>query len=73
MISAFANSMKVPELRSRILFTLAMIVIVRLGVHLPLPGVDVAALSAAAGQSRPPLLLRPPQPQRSAAEHFPTS
>ncbi|MBQ3144199.1 MAG: preprotein translocase subunit SecY [Akkermansia sp.] len=45
MISAFANSMKVPELRSRILFTLAMIVIVRLGVHLPLPGVDVAALS----------------------------
>ncbi len=45
MISAFANSMKVPELRSRILFTLAMIVIVRLGVHLPLPGVDVQALS----------------------------
>ena len=45
MISAFANSMKVPELRSRILFTLAMIVIVRLGVHLPLPGVDVATLN----------------------------
>ena len=45
MISAFANSMKVPELRSRILFTLAMIVIVRLGVHLPLPGVDVAELA----------------------------
>ena len=45
MISAFANTMKVPELRSRILFTLAMIVIVRLGVHLPLPGVDVQALN----------------------------
>lgn len=45
MISAFANTMKVPELRSRILFTLAMIVIVRLGVHLPLPGVDVEALT----------------------------
>ncbi len=45
MISAFANTMKVPELRSRILFTLAMIVIVRLGVHLPLPGVDVQTLS----------------------------
>ncbi len=45
MISAFANTMKVPELRSRILFTLAMIVIVRLGVHLPLPGVDVAELA----------------------------
>lgn len=45
MISAFANTMKVPELRHRILFTLAMIVIVRLGVHLPLPGVDVQQLS----------------------------
>ena len=45
MISAFANTMKVPELRSRILFTLAMIVIVRLGVHLPLPGVDVQTLA----------------------------
>ena len=45
MISAFANSMKVPELRSRILFTLAMIVIVRLGVHIPLPGVDVPTLT----------------------------
>jgi len=45
MISAFANAMKVPELRSRILFTLAMIVIVRLGVHLPLPGVDVQQLA----------------------------
>ena len=28
MITAFANTMKVPDLRSRILFTLAMIVIV---------------------------------------------
>ena len=45
MISAFANSMKVPELRNRILFTLTMIVIVRLGVHLPLPGVNVQLLS----------------------------
>ena len=45
MIAAFANTMKVPELRSRILFTLALIVVVRLGVHLPLPGVDVQAIS----------------------------
>ncbi len=36
--------MKVPELRHRILFTLAMIVIVRLGVQIPLPGIDVSAL-----------------------------
>lgn len=36
--------MKVPELRQRILFTLAMIVIVRLGVHLPLAGVNIEVL-----------------------------
>ncbi len=46
MISAFANCMKVPDLRSRILFTLAIIVIIRLGVYIPLPGVDVQAVNA---------------------------
>jgi len=44
MISAFANTWKVPELRDRILFTLAMIVIVRLGVHVTLPGVDATVI-----------------------------
>ncbi len=44
MISAFANSFKVPDLRSRILFTLAMIVIVRIGTAITLPGVDVTVL-----------------------------
>jgi preprotein translocase subunit SecY len=40
MISAFKNTWNIPELRDRILFTLAIIVIVRLGVHITLPGVD---------------------------------
>ncbi len=40
MISAFKNTLKVPELRSRILYTLAIIIIIRLGVHITLPGVD---------------------------------
>ena len=31
MVSAFLNTVKIPELRRRILFTLAIIVIVRLG------------------------------------------
>ncbi len=44
MISAFANTWKVPELRDRILFTLALIVIVRLGVHVTLPGVDATVI-----------------------------
>jgi preprotein translocase subunit SecY len=46
MISAFANTWKVPELRDRILFTLALIVIVRLGVHVTLPGVDSTVIDA---------------------------
>ena len=40
MISAFANTFKIPELRSRIVFTLLVIVIVRLGAVVTLPGVD---------------------------------
>ncbi|MGJ8632628.1 MAG: preprotein translocase subunit SecY [Luteolibacter sp.] len=46
MISAFANTFKVPELRDRILFTLAIIIIVRLGVHITLPGVDATVIKA---------------------------
>ena len=46
MISAFKNSWKIPELRDRILFTLALIVIIRLGVHITLPGVDAGVIKA---------------------------
>jgi len=45
MISAFANTWKVTELRERIIFTLLMIVIVRLGVHITLPGIDSSAIN----------------------------
>ncbi len=44
MISAFANTWRVPELRDRILFTLAMVVIVRLGVAVTIPGVDASVI-----------------------------
>lgn len=40
MISAFTNTMKIPELRSRILYTLLLLVIVRLGAVITVPGVD---------------------------------
>ena len=46
MISAFANTWKIPELRDRILFTLALVVIIRLGVHITLPGVDATVIKA---------------------------
>ncbi len=46
MISAFTNTWKIPELRDRIIFTLALIVIIRLGVHITLPGVDGGVIKA---------------------------
>src|SRR6201981_2844187 len=44
MISAFLNSVKIPELRRRILFTLAVIVVVRLGAAITTPGVNQGVL-----------------------------
>lgn len=44
MISAFANSFKVPDLRNRIVFTLLMLVVVRIGAAITCPGVNVAVL-----------------------------
>jgi preprotein translocase subunit SecY len=40
MFSAFFNAFKIPELRQRILFTLAIIVVVRVGASIPCPGVN---------------------------------
>ena len=45
MISAFTNIFKIPELRQRVLFTLAMIVIIRAGSAITTPGVNGEVLS----------------------------
>ena len=45
MISAFVNIFKIPELRQRVLFTLAMIVIVRAGSAITTPGVNAEVLN----------------------------
>lgn len=44
MISAFTDVFKIPELRQRLLFTLAMIVIVRIGATITTPGVNAEVL-----------------------------
>lgn len=44
MISAFANTFKIPELRSRALFTLGMVIIMRLGAAITTPGVNAQVL-----------------------------
>jgi len=38
------NIFKIPELRKRVLFTLLMILIVRIGAYIPVPGIDAVAL-----------------------------
>lgn len=40
------NIFKIPELRRRVLITLALILVYRIGRHVPTPGVDGAALTA---------------------------
>src|SRR3954449_4715062 len=44
MVGAFLNTVKIPELRRRILFTLAIVVIVRLGCAITTPGVNQAVI-----------------------------
>jgi preprotein translocase subunit SecY len=41
----FRNIFKIHELRQRILYTLALLIIVRIGAHITLPGIDAALLS----------------------------
>ena len=40
------NVFKIPELRQRIIYTLSLLVIVRIGAHVTLPGVDASLLAA---------------------------
>ncbi|MBL1102324.1 preprotein translocase subunit SecY [Streptomyces coffeae] len=40
MLTAFARAFKTPDLRKKLLFTLGIIVLFRLGQHVPLPGIE---------------------------------
>jgi preprotein translocase subunit SecY len=55
VLRAFGNAFKIPDLRKKILFTLAIIAVFRLGSHLPAPDIDVQKLQTqfqqASGQS----------------------
>ena len=44
MLSALGNIFKIPELRQKIVFTLIMFAIFRMGTHIPVPGVDPTAI-----------------------------
>ena len=42
----FQNIFKIPELKKRILFTLGLLIVYRVGVHVPVPGIDSVALAS---------------------------
>lgn len=46
MLEGFQNATKIPELRRRVFFTLAMLAVYRVGVAIPTPGIDRQALAA---------------------------
>jgi preprotein translocase subunit SecY len=45
LIGGFQNIPKIPELNKRILFTFCMLLVFRLGSHIPTPGIDSSALT----------------------------
>ena len=53
---ALANAFKIPDLRNRILFTLCMLAIYRLGGHIPTPGIDAERLEEFFQQNQGTLL-----------------
>ncbi|MBO8131461.1 MAG: preprotein translocase subunit SecY [Candidatus Marinimicrobia bacterium] len=47
MIQQFQNIIKIPELKRRILYTLGLLTVFRIGAHIPIPGIDTEVLGAA--------------------------
>ena len=51
MFQSFLNIFRVPELRNKVLFTLFLLAIYRIGFHVPLPGVDQGKFASMAEQN----------------------
>ena len=45
MLKAFQSIFNIPELRKRIGYTLLFLIIFRLGAHVPVPGINTAAIA----------------------------
>ncbi len=51
MLQAFANIFRVPDLRNRVLFTLGILIVYRLGFWIPIVGVDQGELARSAAKA----------------------
>ena len=47
MIDKIKTIFSIPELRDKIFFTFSILIVVRIGAHIPIPGVDANALAGA--------------------------
>lgn len=56
MFEALQNIFKIPELKKRVLFSLGMLAVYRVGCHIPTPGIDRIALATFFKQSQGTLL-----------------
>ena len=54
--SGFQNIFKIPELKKRVLMTLAFLIVYRIGVHVPVPGIDSVALASFFAKAKGTLL-----------------
>ena len=70
VLTAFARAFRTPDLRKKLLFTLGIMALFRLGSVIPTPGVDYAAVQSCIDQRRRQRALQPDQPvqrRRAAA------
>ncbi|MBE2227502.1 MAG: preprotein translocase subunit SecY [Ignavibacteria bacterium] len=47
LVESFRNIFKIQELRQRIIFTILLLIVVRIGAHITLPGIDTGLLAEA--------------------------
>jgi preprotein translocase subunit SecY len=52
VLTAFAQAFKTPDLRKKLLFTLGIIVVYRLGAHVPIPGVSYTNVQICMDQTK---------------------
>jgi preprotein translocase subunit SecY len=52
VLTAFARAFKTPDLRKKLLFTLGIVVVFRMGAHIPVPGVNFSAVQACVSASQ---------------------
>lgn len=53
VVETIRNIFRIEELRQRIVFTALMLVVVRIGAHITIPGIDIEALKASMATSDP--------------------